>query len=126
MTFSQWRTELRLGDGAARCSPTARSVAATARAVGYGTPSAFIAAFRRATGSSPAAYFARGPVAERRVDRVDQRAVARALPPRDHVVHHVPEGDAGVGVGEAERAAGAEVPEAAGVRAERSRARWSA
>jgi AraC-like DNA-binding protein len=37
------------------------SVAAVSRAVGYGTPSAFIAAFRRATGSSPAAYFARRP-----------------------------------------------------------------
>jgi AraC-like DNA-binding protein/quercetin dioxygenase-like cupin family protein len=62
MTFSQWRTELRLA-AALPLLANGTSVAATARAVGYGTPSAFIAAFRRATGSSPAAYFARGPVA---------------------------------------------------------------
>lgn len=62
MTFSQWRTELRLAT-ALPLLANGTSVAATARAVGYGTPSAFIAAFRRATGSSPAAYFARGPVA---------------------------------------------------------------
>jgi AraC-like DNA-binding protein/quercetin dioxygenase-like cupin family protein len=60
MTFSQWRTELRLAN-ALPLLATGASVAATARAVGYGTPSAFIAAFRRATGSSPAAYFARVP-----------------------------------------------------------------
>jgi len=61
MTFGQWRTELRLAEALPRLANGA-SVAATARAVGYGTPSAFIAAFRRATGSSPAAYFARGRV----------------------------------------------------------------
>jgi AraC-like DNA-binding protein/quercetin dioxygenase-like cupin family protein len=60
MTFSQWRTELRLAN-ALPLLATGTSVATTARAVGYGTPSAFIAAFRRATGSSPAAYFARVP-----------------------------------------------------------------
>jgi AraC-like DNA-binding protein/quercetin dioxygenase-like cupin family protein len=60
MTFQQWRTELRLGAALPLLAGGA-SVAATARAVGYGTASAFIAAFRRATGSSPAAYFAGGP-----------------------------------------------------------------
>jgi len=62
MTFSQWRTELRLAH-ALPLLANGTSVATTARAVGYGTPSAFIAAFRRATGSSPAAYFARRPAA---------------------------------------------------------------
>jgi AraC-like DNA-binding protein/quercetin dioxygenase-like cupin family protein len=62
MTFRQWRTELRLAHALPMLAD-GTSVAATARAVGYGTPSAFIAAFRRATGSSPAAYFARGPSA---------------------------------------------------------------
>jgi AraC-like DNA-binding protein len=33
------------------------SVAATARRVGYATPSAFVAAFRRAVGTTPADYF---------------------------------------------------------------------
>ena len=61
----------------------------------------------------------RGPVGQGGVHRVDERAVARALPAGDHVVHHVAERDPGVGVGEAERAAGAEVPEAPGVGTER-------
>src|SRR6476620_322970 len=58
MTFGAWRTQLRLG---AALGPLAEgaSVAAAGRAVGYGTPSAFIAAFRRALGVSPGAYFAR-------------------------------------------------------------------
>jgi AraC-like DNA-binding protein/quercetin dioxygenase-like cupin family protein len=62
MTFSRWRTELRLAH-ALPLLASGTSVAATARAVGYGTPSAFISAFKRATGSSPAAYFARVPSA---------------------------------------------------------------
>jgi len=62
MTFSRWRTELRLA-AALPLLANGTSVAVTSRAVGYSTPSAFIAAFRRATGSSPAAYFARGPSA---------------------------------------------------------------
>ena len=56
----------------------------------------------------------------RGVDGVDEGPVAGALPAGDDVVHHVTERDAGIGVGEAERAAGAEVAEAARVRAERA------
>ena len=57
LTFSQWRVHARpqaavapLADG----SPVAR----VALQVGYATPSAFVAAFRRVTGLTPAAYFA--------------------------------------------------------------------
>ena len=56
MTFSQWRTEARLGC-ALPLLANGSSVEATARAVGYAAPSAFVAAFRRATGSAPGRYF---------------------------------------------------------------------
>jgi AraC-like DNA-binding protein len=56
MGFERWRTAARLAaalpllaDGAA--------VSATAYAVGYGSPSAFVAAFRREIGVTPAEYF---------------------------------------------------------------------
>ena len=52
------------------------------------------------------------------VDGVDECPIARALPARDHVVHDVPKGQAGFGIGEADRAAGTEVPETVRVRAE--------
>jgi EmrB/QacA subfamily drug resistance transporter len=45
------------------------------------------------------------------VQGVDEGAVAAALPPRDDVVHHVPERHRTVGVGEADGAAGAEMAE---------------
>src|SRR5205823_14016294 len=54
------------------------------------------------------------------VDRVDEGAVTRVLPARPHVVHHVAERQVGLGIAEPERAAGAEVPERAGVRSERA------
>ncbi|ODU03115.1 MAG: AraC family transcriptional regulator [Pseudonocardia sp. SCN 72-86] len=57
MGFSQWRTQVRLRaalPGLAAGS-TVRSVA---RSVGYDTESGFVAAFRRATGRTPATYFA--------------------------------------------------------------------
>jgi AraC-like DNA-binding protein len=57
--FERWRTRARLAaalpllaDGAA--------VATVAYAVGYGTPSAFVAAFRREIGTTPGEYFHRG------------------------------------------------------------------
>jgi AraC-like DNA-binding protein len=57
LSFTDWRTQVRLiaalpllADGVA--------VATAARAVGYATPSAFIAAFRRVFGVTPRAYFA--------------------------------------------------------------------
>ena len=58
MTFSQWRTELRLS-AALPLLANGLAISTTAYAVGYATPSAFIAAFRRAIGSSPAQYFER-------------------------------------------------------------------
>jgi AraC-like DNA-binding protein len=39
-------------------------VASVAERVGYATPSAFVAAFRRVTGQTPAAYLARDPARE--------------------------------------------------------------
>ncbi|MGZ4677114.1 MAG: AraC family transcriptional regulator [Acidimicrobiia bacterium] len=63
MTFSAWRAQLRLGT-ALPLLADGRAVAATARAVGYANPSAFIAAFRRALGTSPGSYFTR-PDAQR-------------------------------------------------------------
>src|SRR3954470_16007510 len=54
------------------------------------------------------------------VDGSDQGSVAGALPARDDVVHDVPEGHTRVRVGEAQRATGAEVTEAARVGTERA------
>jgi AraC-like DNA-binding protein len=57
MPFGRWRTLLRLQAALpllARGEPVAR----VAHRVGYQTPSAFVAAFRRETGLTPAAYFA--------------------------------------------------------------------
>jgi AraC-like DNA-binding protein/quercetin dioxygenase-like cupin family protein len=62
MPFGRWRTLLRLQAALpllARGEPVAR----VAHRVGYQTPSAFVAAFRRETGQTPAAYFARTPEA---------------------------------------------------------------
>lgn len=58
LTFSAWRTQLRLG-AALPLLADGMSVANAARAVGYGNPSAFIVAFRRVLGTSPGAYFNR-------------------------------------------------------------------
>ena len=58
MPFGRWRTLLRLQAALpllARGEPVAR----VAHRVGYQTPSAFVAAFRRETGLTPATYFAR-------------------------------------------------------------------
>jgi AraC-like DNA-binding protein len=60
MPFGRWRTLLRLQAALpllARGEPVAR----VAHHVGYQTPSAFVAAFRRETGLTPATYFARTP-----------------------------------------------------------------
>lgn len=56
MTFSQWRTHARLQASVALLSD-GHTVARVADRVGYATPSAFVAAFRRVTGHTPAAYF---------------------------------------------------------------------
>ncbi|QHC28830.1 AraC family transcriptional regulator [Streptomyces sp. HF10] len=55
MSFDRWRTRLRLR-AALPLLAEGRSVAHAARAVGYATPSAFLAAFRRAVGTTPRRY----------------------------------------------------------------------
>ncbi|MFI6170338.1 AraC family transcriptional regulator [Nocardia sp. NPDC051052] len=55
LTFAQWRTHVRMR-AAAEHLADGRSVNATARAVGYRKPSAFITAFRRSTGRTPGTY----------------------------------------------------------------------
>ncbi|MET9144738.1 helix-turn-helix domain-containing protein [Streptomyces sp. NPDC018057] len=58
LTFTQWRTHARLQAALAHLAE-GEPVGRVAERVGYATPSAFVAAFRRVTGSTPAAYFAR-------------------------------------------------------------------
>ncbi|MDX2625325.1 MULTISPECIES: helix-turn-helix transcriptional regulator [Streptomyces] len=55
LTFSQWRTRVRVRAAVGHLAAGA-SVKATARAVGYRKPSAFIAAFQRVTGQTPGTY----------------------------------------------------------------------
>jgi AraC-like DNA-binding protein/quercetin dioxygenase-like cupin family protein len=54
--FGRWRTAVRLR-AALPYLAAGESVARVARRVGYGTPSAFVAAFRRETGLTPGGYF---------------------------------------------------------------------
>jgi AraC-like DNA-binding protein/quercetin dioxygenase-like cupin family protein len=56
MTFGQWRRLARLQASLTELA-AGRAVGAVARHVGYQTPSAFVAAFRKETGLTPAAYF---------------------------------------------------------------------
>jgi AraC-like DNA-binding protein len=58
LTFSQWRVHARL-QAAVACLADGSQVSSVAGQVGYATPSAFVAAFRRVTGETPAAYIAR-------------------------------------------------------------------
>jgi AraC-like DNA-binding protein/quercetin dioxygenase-like cupin family protein len=55
--FGRWRTLLRL-QAALPALAAGEPVSTVARRAGYDTASAFVAAFRRETGSTPAAYFA--------------------------------------------------------------------
>jgi AraC-like DNA-binding protein len=55
LSFAGWRTHLRIR-AAISMLGNGTSVNATARAVGYRKPSAFIAAFRRVTGQTPGTY----------------------------------------------------------------------
>jgi AraC-like DNA-binding protein len=57
LTFSQWRTHARL-QAAVAALADGSPVARVAEQVGYATPSAFTAAFRRVTGQTPAGYVA--------------------------------------------------------------------
>ncbi len=56
MPFGRWRTLIRL-QAALPALASSEPVANVARRVGYETSSAFVAAFRRETGTTPAAYF---------------------------------------------------------------------
>jgi AraC-like DNA-binding protein len=55
LSFTRWRTKVRVR-AAIRLLAEGTTVHATARAVGYRKPSAFIDAFRRATGQTPGTY----------------------------------------------------------------------
>ncbi|GAA3629276.1 helix-turn-helix transcriptional regulator [Kineosporia mesophila] len=55
LTFAAWRTQVRI-HAAIQLLGRGTSVTATARAVGYRHPSAFITAFRRVTGHTPGTY----------------------------------------------------------------------
>jgi len=57
LSFGQWRGLLRLR-AAMVALAAGDPVTRVAREVGYESTSAFVAAFRRATGSTPAVYFA--------------------------------------------------------------------
>ena len=56
MPFGQWRRLARLQAALPQLA-AGQAVGMVARHVGYETPSAFVAAFRRETGLTPAAYF---------------------------------------------------------------------
>jgi AraC-like DNA-binding protein len=56
ISFSRWRTSVRLRAALPHLA-AGESVAKVSRLVGYGTPSAFVAAFRRETGLTPGEYF---------------------------------------------------------------------
>lgn len=62
MGFGRWRTTARLA-AALPLLAAGMPVGATAHRVGYATPSAFVAAFRREVGTTPAEYFGEAPVA---------------------------------------------------------------
>jgi len=59
MGFERWRSTARLA-AALPLLASGAPVGATAHRVGYATPSAFVAAFRREIGTTPADYFRRG------------------------------------------------------------------
>lgn len=58
ITFGHWRTQIRLAASLPLLA-TGLPIARIAGRVGYATPSAYVAAFRRAVGVSPGRYFAR-------------------------------------------------------------------
>ena len=62
LPFGRWRALLRL-QAAMAALAAGEPVANVARHVGYESPSAFVAAFRRETGLTPAAYFRQGGTA---------------------------------------------------------------
>lgn len=67
MTFGRWRNQVRLR-AALPLLARGMPVVAVARRVGYLSPSAFVAVFRKATGVTPGAYFAGVAVGRHRGD----------------------------------------------------------
>jgi AraC-like DNA-binding protein len=63
LPFGRWRALLRLSTALVDLAAGA-SVSTTARSVGYESTSAFVAAFRRETGVTPAAYFGVAPASD--------------------------------------------------------------
>ena len=59
MGFERWRTQLRIAAALSRLASGA-TVTRAAHDVGYASTSAFVAAFRRVTGTTPGAYFTTG------------------------------------------------------------------
>ncbi|MFP5579134.1 MAG: AraC family transcriptional regulator [Acidimicrobiia bacterium] len=60
MTFTTWRTNVRIA-ASLQLLGAGRPVSTVAGEVGYATPSAFVAAFHRVTGTTPGHYFDRSP-----------------------------------------------------------------
>ena len=58
MSFQQWQRQVRLLSGLIRLSD-GQPVTTVAMEVGYDSPSAFIAMFKRALGTTPNQYFVR-------------------------------------------------------------------
>jgi AraC-like DNA-binding protein len=56
MGFERWRTHVRMAEAPARLADGA-PVTRVTHDVGYAPTSAFVAAFRRTTGTTPGAYF---------------------------------------------------------------------
>jgi AraC-like DNA-binding protein len=57
MGFARWRTHIRIAHALTSLAAGA-TVTRAGHDAGYATPSAFVAAFRRTTGTTPGAYFA--------------------------------------------------------------------
>ena len=79
MTFARWRQQLRMLHALRRVVAGAK-VSAAAAEVGYDSPSAFVAAFRRQLGETPAR-FATAPRTAARAARSPRRGRARSTPP---------------------------------------------
>jgi AraC-like DNA-binding protein len=58
MSFQQWQRQIRLLSGLIRLAD-GQPVTTVAMEVGYDSPSAFIAMFKRALGTTPSQYFLR-------------------------------------------------------------------
>jgi AraC-like DNA-binding protein len=63
LSFGAWRQQARLAEALSRLSE-GQSIAAVAGALGYDSPSAFAAMFRRALGKAPSRYVGHGPSAQ--------------------------------------------------------------